>query len=215
MIEVRNLTVSFKENEVLHQVNVKFQEGKITGIRGRNGSGKTVLLKSICGLVVPNFGTILVDGKKLTIKNAHQFSMGILIEAPGFLPEYTGFQNLKFLASLTMKKKECKKRIVEVMEMVGLDWSSRKKVRGYSLGMRQRLGIAQALLENPEILILDEPMNGLDKEFNCELKKLLRELANQGKTIVVTSHYCEDLDELCDEIYNMDDGILQVRWNVL
>jgi ABC-2 type transport system ATP-binding protein len=211
MIEVRNLTVSFKENEVLHQVNVKFQEGKITGIRGRNGSGKTVLLKAICGLVVPNFGTILVDGKKLTIKNAHQFSMGILIEAPGFLPEYTGFQNLKFLASLTMKKKECKKRIVEVMEMVGLDWSSRKKVRGYSLGMRQRLGIAQALLENPEILILDEPMNGLDHQGVEEIRALLLEMKRKGSLILLASHNQEDISCLCDEVYEMDGGVLRLK----
>lgn len=208
MIEVENLTVSFKKNEVLHQVCAKFPTGKITGIMGRNGSGKTVLLKAICGLVIPDNGNILIDKKSLTIRNAHQFPIGILIESPGFLPDYTGLQNLRLLASLTMKNP--KQRAIEVMEIVGLDWKSRKKVKEYSLGMRQRLGIAQALLEQPDILILDEPMNGLDYEFIQKFKSFLKELCVSGKTIILASHYLDDLDELCDTIYKMDNGNISI-----
>lgn len=204
MISVENLCVSFNKTEVLQQVHAKFEDGKITGIMGRNGSGKTVLLKAICGLVIPKSGSIHINNRLLTPRNAHEFSIGALIESPGFLPEYTGFQNLQFLASLTMKNS--KERVRQTMELTGLDWKSKKKVKAYSLGMRQRLGISQALLENPDILILDEPMNGLDQIYIKELREMLKKFRDNGKTILIASHYMEDLNELCDAIYNMDNG---------
>ena len=206
MIEVKNLTVRFGQTEVLHGISCQFPSGQITGLMGRNGSGKTVLLKAVCGLAVPARGQILVDGRALTPENAHTFSMGALIETPGFLREYSGMKNLSFLASLTGKNPEARSRAA--METVGLDWRSKKRVGAYSLGMRQRLGLAQAMLEDPEILILDEPMNGLDHEAIGELRGLLCGLSERGKTIVLASHYQEDLRELCQRVYQMDGGRL-------
>ena len=208
MIQVKNISVSLGKNEVLHNVSCNFEKGKITGIMGRNGSGKTVLLKSICGLVIPDSGEIAINNKLLTQKNSHNFSMGSLIETPGFLREYSGYKNLSFLASLTCS--DANERVKKVMEIVGLDYRSKKKVGAYSLGMRQRLAIAQALLDDPDILILDEPMNGLDQKCIDETRKMLKEYSKLGKTIVIASHYKEDLKLLCDKIYQMESGrILQ------
>lgn len=204
MIQVKKLTVSFGTVSVLQNISCQFPAGQITGLMGRNGSGKTVLLKSICGLVIPSQGEILINNRRLTPQNAHKFSMGVLIETPGFLREYTGFQNLQFLASLT--KKSDAQRIKEVMREVGLDWQAKKKVGAYSLGMRQRLGIAQVLLDDPDILILDEPMNGLDSRAIAELRTMLLALAGKGKTIILASHYYDDLKELCKTVYKIDNG---------
>ena len=206
MIEVKNLTVRFGQTEVLHSVCCEFPSGQITGLMGRNGSGKTVLLKAICGLAVPAQGEVLIDGKALTPENAHTFSMGALIETPGFLREYSGAKNLRFLASLTGDDPDA--RVRAAMETVGLDWRSKKRTGTYSLGMRQRLGLAQAMLEDPDILILDEPMNGLDHEAIAALRSLLRRLAEGGKTVVLASHYQEDLQTLCHRVYRMDAGRL-------
>lgn len=206
MIEVKNLTVRFGQTEVLHSVCCEFPSGQITGLMGRNGSGKTVLLKAICGLAVPAQGEVLIDGKALTQENAHTFSMGALIETPGFLREYSGAKNLRFLASLTGDDPDA--RVRAAMETVGLDWRSKKRTGTYSLGMRQRLGLAQAMLEDPDILILDEPMNGLDHEAIAALRSLLRRLAEGGKTVVLASHYQEGLQTLCHRVYRMDAGRL-------
>lgn len=206
MIEVKNITVRFGQTEVLHDITCEFPAGQITGLMGRNGSGKTVLLKAVCGLAIPATGEILIDGKRLTPENAHTFSIGTLIETPGFLREYSGLKNLRFLASLTGNAPESRAR--SAMEAVGLDWRSKKHVGAYSLGMRQRLGLAQAMLDDPEILILDEPMNGLDHAAIAEFRELLRRLAEQGKTIVLASHYQGDLRELCRTVYQMDGGRL-------
>ena len=207
MIEVNDLTVRFGQTEVLHGIRCEFPPGQITGLMGRNGSGKTVLLKAVCGLAIPAQGEILVDGRALTPENAHTFSLGALIETPGFLREYSGAKNLRFLASLTGKDPDV--RVRTAMEAVGLDWRSKKRVATYSLGMRQRLGIAQAMLDDPEILILDEPMNGLDHEAIEALRGLLRRLSERGKTIILASHYQEDLQTLCQNVYQMDGGRLQ------
>lgn len=204
MITVNDVSVSFGKNEVLHNVNCSFEKGKITGLMGRNGSGKTVLLKSVCGLVFYNKGKILIDKKELTTKNSHSFSIGSLIETPGFLREYSGYRNLYFLASLTGRNAD--KRVKRAMETVGLDYSSKKKVGAYSLGMRQRLGIAQVILDDPDIMILDEPMNGLDRKCIEEISTLLRQYSASGKTVVIASHYKEDLNTLCDKTYLVQDG---------
>lgn len=206
MIEIDDISVAFGSTEVLHQVTCKFHSGQIIGFMGRNGSGKSVLLKTICGLVIPSSGKILIDGKQLTAKNAHSFSIGALIETPGFLREYSGYQNLHFIASLTPGN--CDQKIKNAMAQVGLDWKSSKRVSAYSLGMRQRLGLAQALLDDPDILILDEPMNGLDADCTNTIRQLLLDLSKQGKTILLASHYEMDLQMLCTEIYKMDNGYL-------
>ena len=204
MIQVDDLCVNFGQIEVLHHISFTAHAGEITGIIGRNGSGKTVLLKSICGLVIPSSGMIIVNGNCLTAQNAHRFSIGALIETPGFLREYSGYRNLSFLASLTGGN--APEKVKHVMKFVGLDSQSKKRVGTYSLGMRQRLGLAQAMLEDPDILILDEPMNGLDNVFISEVKEKLRSLADSGKTIVLASHYIDDLKYLCQTIYYMKDG---------
>ena len=161
IIVVENVSKKFGDNLVLDNVCVNFENGKIHGIIGRNGSGKTMLMKCICGFVPVTSGTITVAGKKVGKDVDVPHNMGIIIETPGFLNSYSGYNNLKFLAGIN--KKIGKDRIMEVMELVKLDPHNKKHVGKYSLGMRQRLGLAQALMENPDILILDEPMNGLDQ----------------------------------------------------
>lgn len=208
MIQVEALCVSFGQSEILHRINCEFHAGEITGIMGRNGSGKTVLLKSLCGFVVPQSGRIMIDGKSLTPKNAHTFSIGALIETPGFLREYSGYRNLLFLSSLTQGN--AAEKVKTAMQTVGLDWKLKKRVGTYSLGMRQRLGLAQAMLDDPDILILDEPMNGLDQAFIAEMRELLKSLALAGKTILIASHDMEDLKYLCKTVYTMENGILHV-----
>lgn len=206
MIEVKNVTKKFKETVALNNVSVSFEKNKIHGLIGRNGSGKTVLLKCICGFLPVNEGEIIVDGKRIGKDVAIAKDVGILIEAPGFLPNYSGLRNLKFLADINGKIK--KDTIKEVIASVGLDPNSKKWVGKYSLGMRQRLGIAQAIMEDPSILILDEPTNGLDKNGVQDLRKLLLRLKAQGKTILLASHSSEDIRLLCDTVCEMDHGVL-------
>lgn len=206
IIQVHNLYKSFGNAMVLKNVNINFEAGKIHGIIGRNGSGKTVLFKCICGFVPISSGNILVRGKKIGCDIDIPPDLGIIIETPGFLPNYSGFQNLKFLAKL--QNKIDKDKIKETLQFVGLDPSDKKYVGKYSLGMRQRLGLAQAIMENSDILILDEPMNGLDKQGTQEMRKCLLDLRNQGKTILIASHNSEDVKILCDTVCEMDGGIL-------
>lgn len=191
---------------ILDKINVSFEQGKIYGLIGRNGSGKTMLLKSICGLTRLSGGKIYVDGLQIGKDVDIPSSLGAIIEVPGFLPNLSGFSNLKYLASLN--KQIGDEEIRHAIEMVGLEANSRKTVGKYSLGMRQRLGIAQAIMEDPDILLLDEPMNGLDCRGVEDVKHLLKELRNQGKTIILASHHAEDIDELCDEVYRMEAGKL-------
>ena len=173
---------------------------------GRNGSGKTVLFKCICGLMHPEEGVILVNGKRVGRDVDMPEDIGAIIEAPGFLPNYSGYKNLRFLANI--RRKIGKEEILNVLKTVGLDPESRKHVGKYSLGMRQRLGIAQAIMEDPELLILDEPMNGLDNAGVQDIRALLLELKAQGKTILLASHNHEDIAALCDTVHEMDGGVL-------
>lgn len=205
-IQIINVSKQFKKEDVLKNVNVQFEEGKIHGIIGKNGSGKTVLLKIICGLLTPTSGQVIVDGKQIGKDIDYPDNIGIIIEAPGFLPYCSGYRNLEYLASLknTIKRDG----IEQAMRRVGLDPSLKKGVGKYSLGMKQRLGLAQAIMEDPNILILDEPMNGLDKQGVQEMHILFSELQKQGKTILLVSHSNEDIDTLCDTVYEMDRGVL-------
>ena len=203
-IEIRNAEKNFKDMKVLDQVSLAFEPGKIHGIIGRNGSGKTVLFKCICGFLKLDRGEILVDGKKIGKEIETPEHMGIIIENPGFLPSYSGYYNLNFLAMIN--KKIGKNEILKAIERVGLDPKSKKHVGKYSMGMRQRLGIAQAIMENPELLILDEPMNGLDNQGVQDIRKLLLELKEEGKTILLASHNREDISVLCDTVTEIDHG---------
>ena len=206
-IEVQNVVKRFRDQVVLKNVSISFEKGQIHGIVGRNGSGKTVLFKCICGLMHPEEGVILVNGKRVGRDVDMPEDVGAIIEAPGFLPNYSGYKNLRFLANI--RRKIGKEEILNVLKTVGLDPESRKHVGKYSLGMRQRLGIAQAIMEDPEILILDEPMNGLDNAGVQDIRALLLKLKEQGKTILLASHNHEDIAALCDTVHEMDGGVLE------
>lgn len=205
-IRVENAEKIIKGVRILDVINVNFEQGKMYGLIGRNGSGKTMLLKSICGLTHLSSGTIYVDDQQIGKDVDIAPSLGAIIEVPGFLPNLNGYANLKYLASL--RNQIGAAQIRQAIEKVGLDPDSRKPVGKYSLGMRQRLGIAQAIMENPDILLLDEPMNGLDHQGVEDVKTLLNDLRKQGKTIILASHHSEDIDELCDTVYRMDKGQL-------
>lgn len=206
LITVQTATKQYGQAVVLDHVSFAVQSGKIYGIIGRNGSGKTILFKCICGFIPLTSGEIFVDGKQIGKDIDVPDNVGIIIETPGFLPGYSGFRNLKFLAKI--KNKITAKEIRRSIETVGLDPNSKKSVSKYSMGMRQRLGIAQAIMEDPGLLILDEPMNGLDNDGVRDMRALLLSLKEQGKTILLASHSREDIDLLCDHVYEMDRGRL-------
>ncbi|AYE34456.1 ABC transporter ATP-binding protein [Clostridium septicum] len=206
VIEIVNYTKIFKGTTVLKNINLNIIRGKCYGIVGRNGSGKTLIFKSICGFIRPTSGYVMVNGLKIGFDVDFPDDVGALIEQPGFLPNYNAFDNLKFLANI--RNKIGNKEIEKVLKFVELYPIDNKLVKEYSLGMKQRLGIAQAIMEDPEILILDEPFNGLDKEGVKNLKEKLIELKEKGKTILMTSHIYQDIEELSDYIYEVDNGVL-------
>lgn len=204
MIHINNLTLKIKDDIILSNINLHIRKGEITGLIGRNGCGKTMLIKCITGFVKPTEGEVIFAGKKIGQDTDFPSDTGIIIETPTFVPYYSGFKNLMELASL--QRKIGKIEVEEVLKRVGLYDARNKLVRKYSLGMKQRLGIAQALMENPDTLILDEPMNGLDKECVNLIRDILAELRNQGRTILLVSHNAEDIEILCDEIYEMENS---------
>lgn len=213
MIIIENATKKFGTQTVLNNVSLTLEDGKIYGFVGQNGCGKTVLFKSICGFIYLDRGTITVDGKVIgkdidIIKDA-----GIIIESPGFLPNYSAFKNLKFLTMI--KDNIGDEQIKSTLISVGLDPESKKVVGKFSLGMRQRLGIAQAIMENPRILILDEPMNGLDKRGVEDIRKILMDLKKKGKLILLASHNPLDIDILCDCVYELDAGTIVNQRSIL
>ena len=203
MIQVRNVTKEFKNQAVLENVTVQFEAGKIHGIIGKNGSGKTVFLRLLCGLMSPTSGTIIVDGKEIGKDVDFAPDAGIIIETPSFLTYKSGYRNLKDLAAI--RNKIQKGEVVRAMNQVGLDPFNKKRVGKYSLGMRQRLGIAQAIMEHPKLLILDEPMNGLDAQGLELIRNLLLELKAGGTTILLASHNAEDIELLCDTVSRIQD----------
>ncbi len=203
-VEVTNVSKKYKDRMLVDNVSFEVKKGEILGIVGLNGSGKTVLLKCICGLMEYSSGTIKVNDKIIGKQCEYPKSMGVIIETPGFLPYHSGIKNLEYLASL--RKKISKQDIKDVLVKVGLAGEEKKLVAKYSLGMKQRLGIAQAIMEDPEFLILDEPMNGLDKEGIEDVRKLLLEMKAEGKTMIITSHNEEDIKVLCDKVIEMDKG---------
>ena len=207
-VKLENLCKKFNQETVLKNVNADFRSGKIYGIVGKNGSGKTVLFKTIVGFIRPTSGHVYVKGKEIGVDADFAENVGVIIETPGFLSQYSAYKNLEFLASI--RNRISKQQIKEAIKAVGLDAESSKKVGKFSLGMRQRLGIAQAIMENPDLIILDEPMNGLDKNGIHIVKEVLENLKREGKTVILASHYAEDA-EICDEVYEMEDGVLRRR----
>lgn len=208
LIRLSNLTKSFGEELVLKGITHNFEKGKIHGIMGFNGSGKTVMFKCICGFLKPDSGSVIVDGKRIGKDVDFPDSIGVIIENPGFLLGLSGFENLKRLAAL--KGLISNDDIKAAIQRVGLDPMSKKKVGQYSLGMRERLGIAQAIMEDPDLLILDEPFNGLDKKGAAEVCELLKELKERKKTILIAAHNMQEIEWLCDSICEMDAGVLTV-----
>lgn len=207
-ISVNCISKHFDKECVLKKVTREFEKGKIHGIVGNNGSGKTVLMKCICGFLFPDEGEVIVAGKHIGKEVDFPDDLGIIIETPGFLPNISGRKNLEILASLN--KKIGTKEIEDAITRVGLNPKMKKPVSKYSLGMRQRLGIAQAIMEDPSLLILDEPFNGLDKTGVAEMRKLIKELKNEGKTVLLASHNQADIDELCDTVCEMDAGEMKI-----
>ncbi len=208
VIRVEGVYKRFGTDTVLKDVSRSFERGRIHGIVGNNGSGKTVLMKCICGFLIPDGGSITVNGERVGVDVDFPRDMGLIIETPGFLPNMTGVKNLEILASLN--KKIGLEQIAAAIRRVGLDPLMKKPVGKYSLGMRQRLGIAQAIMEDPALLILDEPLNGLDKHGVREMRQLIKGLKEQGKTILLASHNQGDIDELCDTVCEMDAGVMTI-----
>ena len=203
-IQVNDIVLRFKKDILLDHVSYQCEQGKIHGIVGRNGSGKTLLMKCICGFIRPNEGHIYVRDKEIGKDIDFTPDTGIIIETPGFIPYYSGYRNLKVLAAIN--NRISRKDIENAMYQVGLDPTMKKRVATYSLGMRQRLGIAQAIMEDPSLIILDEPFNGLDKHGVEEMREYFLSLKKKGQTILLTSHNTEDIEYLCDTVVEMDHG---------
>ena len=203
-ISIRNVGLVLEKTTILDDVCMEMKKGNIYGLIGRNGSGKTMLMKCVCGFVKPTKGNIMVRDQVVGKDIDFPENMGIMIENPGFISYYSGMKNLSQLAELN--RKIDRRQVEETMRFVGLDPKMKRHVQKYSLGMKQRLGIAQAIMEDPDILILDEPMNGLDKEGVRDMRTLFLELKKKGKTILIASHNAEDIDELCDHVWEMEHG---------
>lgn len=201
MIVIKGLSKAYKNNILFQNMNFQVKKGEICGIIGRNGSGKSVLLKMICGLVLPDEGEIEVDGEEVTDGRFPQ-NIGVILDCAGFLPQRSGMENLSIIAKV--RNKVGKPELEKVMSRVGLDPALKVKVGKYSLGMKQRLALAQAIMEQPDLLILDEPMNAIDAETVVEMRRLLKELNEQnGVTIILTSHNHEDIENLCTCVYEI------------
>ncbi len=206
MIQIHQLSKKYAKQQILNHISVTFNKATIYGLVGHNGCGKTTLMRCICGFTRPTSGKVTILGKEIGKDVDFAPSTGIIIESPGFLPHYDGAHNLSILASISGKAN--KARIDEVISLVGLDPKDKKPVGKYSLGMRQRLGIAQAIMENPQILILDEPFNGLDKQGVSDIHKLLQTLKAEGKCILLASHSANDISQACDIVYQIELGVM-------
>lgn len=204
MLEIKGLTKKFKQRTVLRDINLSLKFGNIYGFIGANGSGKSVFFKTICGFLKPDKGTVTVNGKTIGKEIDFLPSLGVVIEKPGFIENYNQFENLKYLAQINNVIDD--KKIIEVLHRVGLDINNKEKVKTFSLGMRQRLAIAQAIMEDQKIIILDEPFNGLDKNGCNQIKNLLMELKSPDRLILLTSHIEGDIDSLSDYIFEFSDG---------
>ena len=211
-IEVKDLTKKFQNQVVLGHISMTMESGHIYGFIGRNGSGKSVFLKILCGFYMPTAGEILFDGKNYSANNLYPDNLRALIEKPSFMPNLTGYENLELLASI--QNKIGKSEIEETLKKVNLFEEKDKKYSKYSLGMKQKLGIAQVLMENPEIIILDEPFNAIEEETVNKIKNILLEEKSKGKLIILSSHIKDDINSLADIILNMNNGTIEVQKNM-
>lgn len=203
-IDIKDYTKTIRKKTILENINLSFESGKIYGLHGRNGSGKTMLLRAICGLIFPTEGSVSIDGKIIGKDIEFPNSVGIIIESMSMLPEYSGYDNLKMLAKI--KKIATDNDIRTAMNAVGLDPENKKRVGTYSLGMKQKLNIAQAIMEKPELYLLDEPTNALDEGTVNDIRDLLLQLKKNGALIIIASHNKEDLSVLCDEVIKINEG---------
>lgn len=203
-VVVENVSKKFNRQLVLDNINLELTSGHIYGLAGINGSGKTVLMKCICGLSTPTSGRILIDDKQLGKDIDFPESIGALIESPGFIEHYSAYDNMQSLASI--RKKTGKEEIKSLLEKVGLNPDEKKRVKKYSLGMRQKLGIAMALLDNPDIVILDEPFNALDKKSVLNVKDIILGLKSDNRLVILSSHDGKLLEEVTDKIYEIEEG---------
>lgn len=204
MVRLEDYCKSFKSAEVLKNINLTLESGKVIGLKGKNGSGKTMLMRAISGLILPTSGKVYINDKELGRHISFPPSIGILIENPSFISNYTGFKNLKILASIQNRISD--DEIRDAIRKVGLDPDDKRTFKKYSLGMKQRLGIAAAIMERPDIVILDEPINALDEAGAGLIKGLLDELKANGSLIIIACHDTEELNYLSDEIYEIYDG---------
>ena len=204
MIKIENYTQKIKKDIILNDINLHLKENKIYGFVGRNGSGKSILFKGICGLLNISNGKIIIKGKEIGKDIDFYDNLGAVLDGAGFLPNLSSFDNLKLLASIRNKISDSD--IKSALNKVGLDPNDKKKYKKYSLGMKQKLALAQAIMENPELLILDEPFNGLDSYRVKDIREMLIDYKKEGKTILISSHIKEDIDILCDEVYELDRG---------
>lgn len=203
LLEMKNVSKKFGRKTILKDVSLVVQQGETVGLVGANGSGKSVLFKILCGFLQPDKGSVFVHGKKLGKGRDFPENMGTFINSPGFIGIYSGFKNLKFLADI--RGKIGTEEIEDAMLKVGLDPSNKTKVDDYSLGMKQKLGLAQAIMEEQDILVLDEPFNALDHKTYGDMKEVIRMLKAEGKTIFLTSHNFNDIEQLCDEVYTIEE----------
>lgn len=211
-IELKNVYKSFNKNKVIKNVSMTLEGGNIYGFYGRNGTGKSVLLKIIAGLYVPTSGEVIIDGVDINKTGDYPKNMRIFIEKSAFFPDISGFENLKLLADINKAIDE--EKILETLEIVNLIGEKNKKYCKYSLGMKQKLGIAQVIMENPDILIFDEPFNGIEQVTVDKLTKYLLNEKKKGKLIIISTHIKEDLIKLSDEIYLFDNGLISKVKNV-
>lgn len=207
VIEMNSVSKEFSGHMVLNHVDLTVQKGKTVGIVGGNGSGKSVLFKTICGFTRPNEGFVKIRDKVLGKGIDFPENVGVFINSPGYIEIYSGLKNLQFLAAIN--KKITDEEIKKTMNLVGLNPENKTKVKDYSLGMKQKLGIAQAIMENQDTLILDEPFNALDYKTYDDIKVIIKKIQASGHTILLTSHHFGDIEELCDEIYIIEDGKLR------
>lgn len=204
VVRLEDYCKSFKSAEVLKNINLTLESGKVIGLKGKNGSGKTMLMRAISGLILPTSGKVYINDKELGRQISFPPSIGILIENPSFISNYTGFKNLKILASIQNRISD--DEIRDAIRKVGLDPDDKRTFKKYSLGMKQRLGIAAAIMERPDIVILDEPINALDEAGAGLIKGLLDELKANGSLIIIACHDTEELNYLSDDIYEIYDG---------
>ena len=209
-LEIQNLSKTIARTAILQNLSLEMERGKIYGLWGKNGSGKTMLIRAICGLIHPSEGEILIDGERLGKDIAFPRSIGALIESPGFIAGYSGIKNLRFLAGIQQKIGD--DQIRSVMTALSLDPDDRKKFKKYSLGMKQKLGIAAAIMEKPEIILLDEPFNALDEKSAAAVGNILREEKKRGALILLSCHDKAELDDLADEVFCLESGRLTDRY---